>query len=130
MKAAAGGHRVIRQDVFESTASRAPAGNPYGNDARPARRRSGVAESLLNPSERTGDQVIVHHARRLHEGVDDRRADEPEPQALQIPADALGQRGPGRNLARLAPRVDQGREVHVAPQEVVQRQLPDRKSVV
>ena len=50
---------------------------------------------------KASDQVIVHHADGLHEGVADRGADELEAAAEEIFAHSVGLRGVGGNLLRL-----------------------------
>ena len=45
------------------------------------------------------DEMVVDHADRLHEGVDDRRADEIAAALAQILGDRLGDCGRGRHLA-------------------------------
>src|SRR6185503_956238 len=51
---------------------------------------------------KTVDRVVVHHPRRLHERVADRRSDEPEPPLLQILAHRVGLRRARRNVAHSA----------------------------
>src|SRR5260370_1355118 len=50
-------------------------------------------------------QVIVDHADRLHVRIDDRRADEAEPSALQIPAERVRFRRGGRDLPHHLPAI-------------------------
>src|SRR5579862_6050377 len=73
----------------------------------------------------TGDDVVVHHANRLHEGIADGRADEAEPTALQIAAHDISFACSGRHVAhRPAPvlnrsPVDELPEVPVETAELV-----------
>src|SRR5437764_14135952 len=53
----------------------------------------------------TGDQMIVHQAGRLHEGVHDRRAHEAEAAALQVARQRIGLRRARRHLAQRTPAV-------------------------
>ena len=46
------------------------------------------------------DEMVVDHAGRLHEGVDDRRPDEARAARLEVLGDRLRDVGLGRNLAR------------------------------
>src|SRR5690348_12455522 len=71
--------------------------------ARPRRVSAGqlaIAEAV--------DRVVVHHAHRLHEGVADRRADEPEPARLEIPAERVRFGRPRRQLRERAPAIHPG----------------------
>src|SRR4029079_2862528 len=54
----------------------------------------------------TLDQMIVDHADRLHEGIDNGRADELEPPRRQFLRHLLRQRGFGRHLRGVAEFVD------------------------
>jgi len=67
---------------------------------------------------RTGDEMIVDHARGLHESIDGRRADEPEAFRLQGFRNALGNlrfsRGVGKALEFVLP----GRSIQLRPDEM------------
>src|SRR5689334_7110108 len=52
-----------------------------------------------------GHDVVVHQARRLHEGVDDHRADELEALFLQGLRELVALRRGGRHVAPAAPAV-------------------------
>src|SRR3954464_13321468 len=64
-----------------------------------------------------GDKVVVHHADRLHEGIDDGRADELEATAGQLLRDFPRQLGLGRDLSDAAPAVHQGLAVDEVPEQ-------------
>src|SRR5262249_44917900 len=66
------------------------------------------------------NDVVVHHAHRLHEGVADGRAHESEPELLQVPAQGVRLGGTGRNLAQSLPRVLPRRAVDEAPDVAVE----------
>src|SRR5688572_4752896 len=53
----------------------------------------------------TGDEVIVHQPRRLHEGVADSRADKTEAALLEILAHRIGFRRGRRHLLHRAPTI-------------------------
>src|SRR5215510_16479936 len=57
------------------------------------------AEPFASGMARAADQVVVHHADRLHEGVDDRRAAELEAPGFEFLRDLPRQLGLGRHLA-------------------------------
>jgi len=61
------------------------------------------------------DQVIVHHARRLHEGIADRRPNESESTLLQILAHRVGLFRPRRDLFVRLPSVQLRTAAHKSP---------------
>src|SRR5579875_2721079 len=66
------------------------------------------------------DDVIVHHPDRLHEGVADRRADEPAPVSLQIGAQSMRFRRGSRYVGERAPGVYPGPAIYIAPEEGIE----------
>src|SRR5262249_57574514 len=64
-----------------------------------------------------GDDVVVHHPYRLHEGIDDRRTNEPESLFDQRLAHRLGLFRLGGDLAQRLPRVLFRHAVDELPQE-------------
>src|SRR5687768_17600940 len=54
---------------------------------------------------KAGDEVIVHHPRRLHVRVTDRRADEREAAAHEVLAERVRFRAPWRDLSDACPGV-------------------------
>ena len=62
------------------------------------------------------DDMIVHHADRLHVRVDDRRADEAETAPFQVLAQRLGFLAGGGELLQRAPAVDDRAAVDEAPE--------------
>ena len=73
-------------------------------DARSLRCSACVTCSLAVAE--AGDQVIVHHARRLHEGVAYRRPDETEAGLLQCLAHVLRRPASWPALGPVGPAVD------------------------
>ena len=63
-----------------------------------------------------GDQMVVDHPDRLHEGIDDRRSDKFEAALLEIFGDGAGKRRLRRDLALAAKRVLNRLAVDEAPQ--------------
>src|SRR3954470_3170000 len=63
------------------------------------------------------DEMIVDHAGRLHEGIDDRRADEFEAARGQLLGDLHGERRRGRYAHGGLEMIDLGPSVHEVPQE-------------
>jgi hypothetical protein len=64
-------------------------------------------EPLL-PIPETADQVIVHHACSLHEGVTNRRSDKAKSAALQVFAHGIGLGGSRWNVAQSSPLIHLG----------------------
>lgn len=65
----------------------------------------------------TRHQMIVHHSRRLHEGVNDRRPAKLEAALLQLLRDFLRERCLGGNLFPVAETVDLRFAVYKVPEE-------------
>jgi len=65
-------------------------------------------------------QVIVHHARGLHMGVDHRRPDEFEASFLEVLADPVRQLGARRHLLEARESIVQGLSVNQAPDVLVE----------
>ena len=78
---------------------RAGAGRSFADPARPLAplRRGGGGPRIAIP-EAAGD-VVVDEADALHEGVDDRRADEPEAAPSKVRRERVGGRRRGRDVA-------------------------------
>src|SRR5712664_1771745 len=90
---------------------------------RDTRSLSRLREPLdLAPAE-AADEVVVHHARGLHEGVADRRADEGEAARLELPAQRLRHVGHRRHLPRLPPAILDRPPADLAPHPGVERAL-------
>jgi len=70
------------------------------------------------------NHVVVSHPDRLHRGVADRAADEPEPQALEIPAHRIRLPGSGRHLGKVPPLVLARPAVHEAPKDLGKTPAP------
>src|SRR5436309_13382642 len=65
-------------------------------------------------------EMVVDHARGLHEGVADRRADEGEAAPLKVLAHCIGHIRPGRHLLVRLPRVLERDAPDKPPDEVVE----------
>src|SRR5215831_14370486 len=63
-----------------------------------------------------GDQVVVHHPGRLHEGVAYGRADKTKPPLGEGLAHSVGQFGLRRHLLAVRPAIDQRPPVHERPE--------------
>src|SRR3984885_3306957 len=64
-----------------------------------------VIESTSSAAKRAVQQVVVHQARALHEGIGDRRADEPEAALAEVGAQPLGERRRHRDLLERGPAI-------------------------
>src|SRR4051812_11154001 len=67
-----------------------------------------------------GDQVIVHHAGGLHEGIAYGRSDEAEPPLDQRLAHPVRDLGLCRHVAKAAPIIDDRPAIHERPEIRVQ----------
>src|SRR5438552_3098623 len=82
---------------------------------------TGTCEARAVAVAEAGDEMVVHHARRLHVGVDDRRADEVEASRSQVQAQPLGLPRARRQLADRGPAVLDRSPVDEAPYVCVER---------
>lgn len=74
---------------------------------------------LRRPSTaKTANYVIIDEADGLHEGVDDRRADEVEAAGAQVARKLLRERRLGGHVVQGGGAVDQRFAVHVRPQKI------------
>ena len=70
---------------------------------------------------KAGDEVVVHHPGRLHEGVADRGTDETEAEPPELPAHRGRLCGLGRMLIEALEAVDPHLTAHELPDEAVER---------
>src|SRR6516225_9442049 len=95
---------------------------PCGMPRRPARLRGNdgdilAAKFLHRRVAMTADEMIVDHADRLHEGIDDRRPTKLETALRQFLRHRARHRGFGRHLANAAKAIDLRPPVDELPQQ-------------
>src|SRR2546428_985580 len=88
---------------------------------RDTRSLSRLREPLDLATAKAADQVVVHHARGLHEGVADRRTHEGEAARLELAAQRLRDVRHRRHLPRLPPAVLERPPAALAPHPGVER---------
>src|SRR2546422_6175268 len=71
-----------------------------------------------------GDEVVVHHAHRLHERIADGRSDEAEAALRQGVAHRVGFTGARREVAEGAAAILFGSPAHEAPEKHAERPVP------
>src|SRR6267142_4588974 len=74
-----------------------------------------------------GDEVVIHHAHRLHEGIADGRPDEAEATRRQGVAHRVGFTGARREVAERAAVILFGSPAHEAPEKRAERPVRCRE---
>src|SRR5689334_22865381 len=82
-----------------------------------SREAGGISSFAVLSLAKTTLQMVIHHARRLHESVHDGGADELEPPRLQVLRQRIRYFGSRRNRRRIPVPVPNGLAVHVLPQK-------------
>src|SRR5581483_639434 len=78
-----------------------------------------ILPNLTRRAQETGLRMVVYHADRLQEGIDNGRADEAKPAPLEILRDPVAQRRARRDVRPPAWAIEQGLAVDEGPQVAV-----------
>src|SRR5581483_2560954 len=78
-----------------------------------------ILPNLTRRAQETGLRMVVYHADRLQEGIDDGRAHEAKPASLKILRDPIAQLRARRDMRASARAIEQGLAVDEGPQVAV-----------